>query len=189
MLRKCRVSVFLLLLVQGAGAQFYKSILPSPEFNSALEKIVRDFRYNFEHIQGDHLPGESEVDTYSSTIKLPGASECTIARYHSANDTTASWHGVLYDGEDYKEAVKVYRNTFRMINKSRMQLVDRTYLGFYGDLQEPSQAVRFTVSTLQLNFEDPRYDRFKAIIELVPGYTGWQVSVSFFNKKPDNEID
>lgn len=181
--------LLILILSASSYAQFYKSVLPSPEFNHALEKIVRDFKYNFDHIIGEQLESEGEADHYVSTVVLPGAINCVISKYHSVKDTTASWQGTLYSGEDYKEAVKTYKNTFRLVNKSRIQLVDLSYISFYGKLQEPSEAVRFTVSTLQLDVNDPRYERFKAEVELVPGNDGWQVNINFFNKKPDEEIE
>ncbi len=100
---------FFLLITLNAGfcqAQFYKSLLPSPEFSDALEKIVLDFRLNFTTIQGANIAQQDEADTYESTVKLPGAIECTIYKYHSKADTTASWTGVMYKGDDFKEASK-----------------------------------------------------------------------------------
>lgn len=173
--------------MNSSQAQFYKSIFPSPEFNNALEKIVRDFKYNYENIVGELLESQGEVDTYETTIELPGASDCIIYKFHSGKDTTASWQGVLYNGDDYNEAVKAYRNTFRMINKSKLHLVDRTVIGFVGDLQEPSELIRFAMSTLKLAISDNRYKRFNAEVELVTNYNGWRVNVNFHNKKPDDE--
>ncbi len=180
--------VVLLIMMQQVNAQFYKTILPSPEFNSALEKIVRDFRYNFENIAGEKISGNGEVENYQSNVQLPGAINCVINRYHSVYDTTASWQGILYEGEDYEEAKKVYKNTFRLLNKSKMQLIDRSVTGFSGELQTPTDNVRFTVSALQLDHFDPRYKRFTAEVELVSSYNGWLVKVNFFNKKPDTEF-
>ena len=180
------IFILLLFVIQPTNAQFYKSVLPSPEFNNALEKIVGDFRYNFENIIGEPLVSQGEVETYGSTIKLPGATDCIIYKFHSALDTTASWQGVLYQGDDYREAVKAYKNTFRLLNKSRIHLIDRSIIGFAGQMSEPSEDVRFTVSTLQLNIADPRYEKFNAEVEMTTSYTGWQVNVNFFNKKPDS---
>ncbi len=186
MMIKKLVTIVLLFTLQSSNAQFYKTVLPSAEFNNALQKIVLDFRYNFENITGEKLYSQGEVEHYESTIKLPGSTECIIYRYHSVIDTTASWQGILYQGEDYREAVKAYRNTIKLLNKSRMQWIDRSVAGFSGVLQEPGEGVKFTVSSLYLDTSDPRYKHFTAEVELVPNYAGWQVNVNMHNKKPDN---
>jgi hypothetical protein len=189
MTRKILLFILPLLFTLVTKAQFYKSILPTPEFSNVLEKIVRDFKYNFKNIAGEQLEKQGEVDTYESAVKLPGATACVINKYHSVKDTTASWQCVLYQGEDYKEALKAYRTNFKMLNKSIIHLVDRSLVSFAGDLQEPTEDLRFTVSTLKLNMNDHRYDRFEAAVELLSSYTGWQVNLNFYNKKPDQEID
>jgi hypothetical protein len=187
MFKKTIIFASFLFVVSSSYSQFYNSFLPSPEFNSALEKIVGDFRYNFKNISGDTLTNQGEVETYSSTVTLPGTTECTINKYHSAKDTTASWQAVVYNGEDYKEAVKAYKNAFRLINKSRIHLIDRTFIGFEGKMEQPTDEVRFTVSTLRLASDDIRYKRFTAEVELLSNYTGFQVNINLSNKKPDNE--
>ncbi len=187
MLKKLIACAFLLFASRLSHAQFYKSVMPSAEFNQTLEKIVSDFRYDFKNIRGAVTENAGEYDIYQSAVTLPGASDCTINTYRSAMDTTSSWQGVLYRGDDYREAVKAYRNTFRLMNKSRMQIIDRSVVGFSGRMEEPTEDLRFAVSSLYLDIADPRYRRFIAEIELVSNYEGWQVNVNFFNKKPDNE--
>jgi hypothetical protein len=187
MFRKIIIFSFLVFVVSSSHAQFYTSFLPSPEFNNALEKIVSDFRYNFKNITGDTLNNHGEVEIYSSTIALPGTTECTINKYHSAKDTTASWQAVVYSGDNYKEAVKAYKNAFRLINKSRIHLIDRSIIGFEGQMEQPTEELRFTVSTLRLESDDIRYKRFSAEIELLSNYTGFQVNINLSNKKPDSE--
>jgi hypothetical protein len=172
------------LLSLTTKAQFYKSVLPSPEFNAALEKIVRDFRHNFNNITGEKLYSQGEVDSYESTVKLPGASNCYVNRYHSVTDTTASWQAELYSGEDYKEAIKIYRNTFRLLNKSKMQQVDRSVMTFSGNLEEPVETIRFATSTLTLDVDDRRYRNFVAEVELISSYNGFLVNVSLHAKRP-----
>jgi hypothetical protein len=187
MLKKIIIFASFVFVVSSSHAQFYTSFLPSPEFNSALEKIVSDFRYNFKNIAGDTINNHGEVEIYSSTVTLPGTTDCTINKYHSAKDTTASWQAVVYNGEDYKEALKAYKNAFRLINKSRIHLIDRTFIGFAGKMEQPTDEVRFTVSTLRLESDDIRYKRFSAEVELLSTYTGFQVNINLSNKKPDNE--
>jgi hypothetical protein len=176
---------FILLLVFATSlsyGQFYKSFLPSPEFSSALEKIVLDFRDDYKTIQGNLLDKQGEMETYESSVKLPGVDDCKILRFHSAEDTTASWQGIVYSGDDYKEAVKAYQNTFRLVKKSSIHWIDRSSVSFAGELQNPREDVRFTTSTLTLKLSDNRYDKFQAEVELLSTYSGWEVQLNLSKK-------
>ena len=168
-------------------AQFKKPVLPATAFNNALEKIIVDFRYNFKNIKGETVINQGEYDTYSSTVILPGANNCIIYGSHSVEDTSASWQGVFYKGDDYKQAIAAYKNVYRLISKSKLKLIDVSSVGFTGVYEEPIDDVRFTVSSLRLDVLHPQYKRFLAEVELITNYEGWQVNVNFYNRKPDDE--
>ena len=181
------VSLFILLSCNFCKAQFYKSVLPSPEFSSALEKIVLDFRINFSSITGSNLSNESESEIYESMVKLPGASECIIYKYHSKADTTASWQAIMYKGDDYKEALKIYENVFRLVKKTQVRWIDKSYIGFKGEMEKPTEDVRFAVSSLRFELDDDRYKNFEADVEMLSTYSGWEVHLNLQTKKPDTE--
>ena len=170
-----------------AHAQFYKSILPSPQFNDSLTKIVIDFRNNFKKIPGKELTPQIGIEVYQSQIGLPGAVHCVIYRYHSKLDTTASWQAIMYDGDDYEEAIKVYKSTCRLVNKSRIKWIDRSIASFIGNMEKPDGNISFANTMLQLNVSDPRYKNFYAEIEMESGSNGWEVHLNLHNKKDDME--
>lgn len=180
------LSLLATLTFNFCNAQFYKTALPSPEFSTALQKIVLDFRVNFASIQGTAIVQQSEAEIYESTVKLPGATDCVIYKYHSKADTTASWQAIMYRGDDYKEASKVYENVFKQVRKTRIQWIDKSIVGFSGEIEKPSESLRFSVSTLRLELDDNRYKLFMADIELLTNYNGWEVRVNLQTKRPDN---
>jgi hypothetical protein len=182
MKKKVTTLLVLLFATTISFGQFYKSFLPSPEFNSALEKIILDFREDYKSIQGELVDSQGEMETYESSVKLPGVSECKILRFHSVQDTTASWQAIIYNGENYKEAVKAYENTFRLVKKSTIRWIDRSSVSFSGELKAPREELRFTTSTLFLNVADNRYENFQAEIELQTTYTGYQVQLNLSKK-------
>lgn len=185
-MRKLLFVLLLLLSAHLCEAQFYKAVLPSPEFSSALEKIVLDFRSNFSTILGASRSTQTDFETYESTVKLPGASECLIYKYHSKADTTASWQGIMYKGDDYKTASKTYENVFRLIKKTQIHWIDKSVVGFSGEMEKPAEELRFTVSTLRFDLDDKRYKHFKADVEMVSTYDGWEVHVNLQTKQPDD---
>lgn len=142
---------------------------------------------NFNTIKGDTIGTQEDVETYSSQVKLPGASDCVIFEFHSVKDTTASWQAVMYRGEDFREAERTYANVFRLVKKSQLRWIDKSAVGFEGMFEPAKADVRFALSTLDLDLADPRYKNFKAEIELMPTYSGWEVHLNLHSKKPDWE--
>jgi len=177
--------IFLLLLTLTANslyAQFYKSVLPSPQFTSALEKIVLDFREDYRNIQGTAIEKLGEVEIYQSAVELPGTVDCRITRYNSVVDTSSSWQAIVYTGDEYKEAAKAYQNIFRLVKKSQIKWIDRSSVGFSGEMEAPREEMRFTTSTLTLNLDDPRYKNYQAEIEIQFLYNRWEVHLNLSKK-------
>ncbi len=183
------ITLFVLICSCQLGvAQFYKSVLPSPEFTSALEKIVLDFRFNYKNIKDSSILKEGGTETFESAIKLPGAQQCRITFYNSKLDTSASWQAVVYRGANFSEAVRAYQNTFRLVKKSHLNWIDRSLMRFTGDLENPKEEVDFATSTLRLDLDDDRYKKFAAEIELLnSGYDTWEVHLNLQTKKNDDE--
>lgn len=169
-----------------ANAQFYKAILPSGSFTDSLQLVVSDYQQNFYTIQSEPLSRADDVDIYKSKKMVPGAAECFIYRFHSVEDTTAGWQAIMYKGEDYKEAVKAYKNCFRLVKKSNLSINENS-LKFDGEMVEPSSAIKFTVSSLRPVTSMMAYNNFYAEIELVQEYYEWVVRLNLHSRKGDTE--
>jgi hypothetical protein len=166
-----------------SNAQFYKSFVPSPAFTDSLNRIVADFRHNYHSIQGEALGSQNDVDTYQSKNSLPGAVECFIYRFHSVQDTTASFQAVMYKGDSFKEAVKIYKNTFRLVNKTKLKPSG----GFTGQMEEPNESMRFISSSMKANTSDDAYKNYIAEVEILNSYDGWEVHLNLHTKKDDRD--
>ena len=188
-MRKAIITSLLFLFTNLSGfSQFYKSVLPSPEFTSALQKIVLDFRFNYKNIKDSLIIDDGGTQTYGSAIKLPGAKECLITYYNSKIDTSASWQATFYRGSNYSEALRAYQNTFRLVKKSHLNWIDHSLMRFTGYLETPKEEVGFATSTLLLDLEDKRYKRFVAEVDLVKsGFDNWEVQLNLLTKKQDDE--
>ena len=127
------------------------------------------------------------ADVYQSKAGMPGAAHCVIQRYHSEEDTTASWQAVLYEGEIYEEALKIYRNTIKQLKKAKLKLGDNSPASFSGEIELPDENLTFTVTPLRLNVTDPDYRYFFAEVEITNNYDGWEVHLNLHNKKSDND--
>src|SRR6187399_3214275 len=120
--------VFILSLAN-SQAQFSK-LKPAVQdtFSIALGKVALDFKRDYKGIQGIPLPPQGDMEVFKSKVTLPGALHCVIYRFHSGVDSTSSWQAVMYEGEDYKEAAKSYKETCRKVKKSRIKWVDSSYV-------------------------------------------------------------
>lgn len=170
-----------------SNAQIYKTSANDEEFDNSLTKIVYEFKTNFYPIQARQLTSEGLVDVFESSVKIPGAAHCIIQRYHSEEDTTASWQAIMYDGDSFDEAAKIYKNTYRLIKNSKIKDRTSTKYSFTGSLEMPSEAIRFTVSPLRLNTSDKDYERFYAEVEITSNFPNWEVHLNLHSKKNDEE--
>lgn len=177
----------LLLSVSSSNAQLNKPTASSV-FNEMLSRVTNDFRNNFYRIQGAMISSEPAMDTYRSAIAFPGASKCLIMRFHSEIDTTASWQAIMYEGDNYIEAVRSYRSTCNQIEKSKLQLYNMPEAKFIGKMDQPDANVRFTNSIFKLKSKDEAYASFFAEVELInTNFDQWEVHVNLHNRKDDQD--
>lgn len=181
-----KITLALLFLVTGliSEAQFYKSFTPSPAFTDSLNTVVTDFKNNFNNIQGAPINLLEDADIFKANNSIPGAIESFIIRYHSTDDTSASFQAVLYDGDDFKEAEKIYKNLFRMLNKTRLKM-EAFSTGFEGKLKNPDESASFTISQLKATSPSATYINFMAEVEMINELYNWKVRLNLHNKKPD----
>jgi hypothetical protein len=179
--------VLFTLFTSTTHSQILGSFFTSPAFNDSLSKIVVDFKNNFSKIQGDALPTQGGIDTYESIVTLPGSIQNYVYRSHSTIDTTASWQAIMYKGDSYEKAMKVYKNTFHQVKNSRIKLSDRSTAHFSGKLAREKD-VSFVVSRLYIDISDPIYRKFVAEVEFIGNFMAYEVHLNLFNRKTDEDL-
>lgn len=153
-----------------------------------LQMIVLDFADNFKNTQAALKETESEYKLFATTFTLHGARECFIRRYHAVSDGSASWEGIVYDGENGKEAVKAYNSFCRSVKSARINLQKKGVANFTGKVQEYKEEMGFAETIFQLNTKDELYKKLRASIEIVhPLPDSWKVIFSFYGLADDLE--
>lgn len=180
------LSTALLLMLNVSYAQLQNRLLPPNPFAESLSKVIEHYPNNYLPIQGQPLRPDEDRDIYQSTIAIPGATQCLIYRFHSTEDTTASWQAILYSGEDFKEASKVYRNSFKHLKQTKFKLGNTTH-SFEGQMENPSEELRFTSSILRPATYTEAYKNFMAEIEMINSIDGWVVQLNLHSRKEDSE--
>jgi len=182
-MKKTLLILILLVTVLCCNAQTSKPVSQDHVFGDALNKIVADFKNNFVSLQGAKLPAEVDADTYRSKVCLPAALGCKIMRYHSVEDNSASWQAATYAGDNYDDALKMYKKTFALVKKTKVKGPDAAGNNFEGKLESTDENVRFAVSSLRLKTNDHLYKNLVAEVELMSNYNGWEVHLNIYTKK------
>ena len=180
------LAIAMLLMLTISYAQLIKKVLPPSPFSLSLSSVIENYQNNYRQIQGDILQPDEDRDIYKSTLALPGATQCVIYRFHSKEDTTASWQAILYEGEDFKEATKVYKNCYRSLKQTKYK-VGITYYTLDGEIENPSEELRFTTSLLRPTIYTDVYKNFIAEVEILNSMTGWTVQLNLHSRKNDTE--
>ncbi len=172
-------------------AQDLKTFIPTPAFSNALGKIVLDFRFDYHTIQIDNLFSSGDgYETYATSIKLPGSTNNVILRFHSVEDTTASFQSTFYQGNDYDKAVESYKTCIHLLKKSSFKWFDGFPTSFNGKEETPDPNLSFSSTTLRItNKEDKRYKNFCAEVEMNGDIMGWRVHINFETKKQVIDAD
>lgn len=184
-MRKLLTLTIAMLLIQASSKSQIK-INPPNQFSATVARVVENYQTNYGNIQGAALPSDDGRDVFQSTISLPGATQCVIYRFHSVEDTTASWQAILYSGEDFKEASRVYKNSFRQLKQAKFK-EGLTQNSLQGEMVAPTESLRFTTSILRPTVESPIYKNFIAEVEMINTLDGWTVQLNLHSRKDDDK--
>ncbi len=175
------------LCINLCNAQVLRTGTSSNDFTSGVARVVQDFSNNYWRIQAEALPADEHRSVYRSSVSLPGSLQNVIYRFNSVEDTTASWQSVLFSGEGFENAVKVYKNACRYLGKTRIQFPSGA-AGFSGKIIDPDPSLNFTSSLFRLDSEEPAYRNFYAEIEIInTGIESWDVQLNLHSRKEDTE--
>lgn len=157
-------------------------------FSKAVETILGDFPHNYKHITGELLLAQGEWEHYASTITLPGAQSCIVARYHSVLDTTASWTAQMFSSENFEQAAAEYKRLYTRLNSCKIKMVDGSVYYLDGDYEAASESLDFVTSTLKVKTADERFRQFKIELELLYKMDEWVININMVSKKKDADM-
>jgi len=184
-MKKIIMALLALFPILYGYAQPLYSTQKTAGFSSAIQQVLQDFPANFHHISGDLLLKQAEIENYESLVKLPGAESCTVTRYHSVEDTTASWQAIMYRNEDFNTATLKYKALYQQLKGCYLQLVDGSMFYLNSEYENPAEEKPFAVSTLRVKTGDDRYKEVKIDLEMVYQFPEWVIHINVVSKKKD----
>ncbi|MEX0636838.1 MAG: hypothetical protein WD135_08720 [Ferruginibacter sp.] len=168
-----------------SNAQFLSKVIPGGHtFSQSLSTVIEHFQNNYNEIKGELLPSDPDRDIFKSTVLLPGTLRCVIYRFHSKEDSSASYQATLYKGEDFNEAAKVYKKVFKQTSQTKFKVGGENY-SLEGTLLQPSEDLRFTSSILRSTNYSDLYKNFIAEVEIINNMVGYTVHLYLHNRKAD----
>jgi len=158
------------------------------QFVDAIDAVLGDLPNNLRYVTGELLLAEGETDSYVSLVEVPGAKNCIVMRYHSVEDTMASWQAKMFSGGDFGVASRTYQQLFQQLKVCSVRMPDGSIYYLEGTWEPAREGVRFTTSTLKLRTDDQRFRDVEVELELVYQLADWAVNINIMTKKPDNAI-
>jgi hypothetical protein len=157
-------------------------------FVDAINAVLGDLPNNLRFVTGELLLAEGEVDNYASLVAVPEAENCIVTRYHSVEDTTASWQAKMFSGGDYDAAARKYAQLYQQLKTCYVRLPDGSIYFLEGMWAPAREGIRFTTSTLKVKTSDERFRDVMVQLELVNQLSDWAVNINIVTKKPDDEV-
>lgn len=176
----------LILFFTGIAKAQLINLSGAPSYTESLSRIIENFQNNYYAIQGEALPPDEDRNIFESTVSLPGAERCVIFRFFSKVDTSAGWQATVYEGEDRKEALKMYKHAFNQLKKTKIHLGMYKY-SLDGHMETPDETLRFTSSQLRPDIDEGIYKNFIAEVELINEMATWAVRINLHARKADTE--
>jgi len=155
---------------------------PAIPFSSVIGAVLNDFPQNLEHISGELLLAEGGSENYSSRLELPGSLNCSVTRYHSNYDTSASWQAKMPVHEEFEKAAREYQELYRKLQTCTLQLADGTVLYLKGKWEPARENIPFTTSSLRLTTAYGPYRNVNVELELVYQVDAWAININIYNK-------
>lgn len=184
-MKKCLLAFVFAFGCFHSEAQLFRSVISPGHFNDSLQAVVHAFPSNFIDIQGSALQDQGTAEVFKSKISLPGSTHCVIYRFHSEEDKHGSWQAILYEGENYQEAVKKYKQTCRQVKSSKISGLSGKAGSFRGEMEKADESMNFTQSNFELITTDPLYDGLYTEVEITNVYDGWEVHLNMHYRKPE----
>jgi len=157
-------------------------------FADAIDAVLGDLPNNLRYVTGELLLAEGEVDSYASLVAVPDAENCIVTRYHSVEDTTASWQAKMYSGGDYDAAARKYAQLYQQLKTCYVRLPDGSIYYLEGTWAPAKKEITFTTSTLKVRTSDQRFRDVVVQLELVYQLADWAVNINIVTKRPDDEV-
>ncbi len=110
------------------------------ETNTALEKVIKDYPYHFQHIKDRVLNKKGSTTEFLSKITIPEALACMVIEQQTASNLpTTIWQADMYQSNDFTSAGNVFKQLFGQIKNTIVKLDNEKPIILNGSYEAPSE--------------------------------------------------
>jgi hypothetical protein len=163
----------------------------SNETNSALEKVIRDYPFQFQNIKDRVLLKKDQTTEYGSKITIPEALGCHIVEHQLANIQTISWQANMYQSNDFTSAGKVFKQLYTQIKNTIVKLDNEKPIILNGSYETPSEKNASTSVFFDLLPATNSTQKLKVDLSMIHSAGKWKIILSVYDgdKKGREQTD
>src|SRR5690606_33867006 len=186
-LMKILIAIVMLFAFVTTNAQ-----LKIPKIKSAvsikpdIEKVAKDYYQQFHNITGDTLMRTSNSIEFRSKLLPVGAVNSSITKF--IEPRTLSWQAVMFQAENFEEAVTKYKQYYRQLNGMSLNIGELSNYKLIGEYDAPDEGRGFASSILELQNSAPHLKQFKIEIGLNYSLPEWTVKIMVYEKLADEDV-
>jgi hypothetical protein len=163
----------------------------SNETNNALEKVIRDYPFQFQNIKDRVLLKKEQATEYGSKIIIPEALGCYIVENQLANIQTISWQANMYQSNDFAIAGKVFKQLYGQIKNTIIKLDNEKPIILNGIYETPSEKSTSTSVQFDLLPVTNSTQKLKVDLSMIQSDGKWKIILSVYDgdKKGREQTD
>jgi hypothetical protein len=184
-------SIILLVLNAMIFAGVFAQTPFGNETSNALEKVIRDYPFQFQNIKDGVLLKKEQTTEYGSKIIIPEALGCYITEHQLANIKTISWQANMYQSNDFSSAGKVFKQLYGQIKNSIVKLDNEKPIILNGGYETPSEKSSSTSVFFDLLPATNSTQKLKVDLSMIHSAGKWKVILSVYDgdKKMKEQMD
>lgn len=161
------------------------------ETNNALEKVIRDYPFQFQNIKERILAKKEQTTEFASKITIPEALGCSIVEHQLSNMQAISWQAIMYQSTDFMEAGKVFKQLFVQIKNTIIKLDNEKPIILNGNYETPSDKKASTSILFDLLPATSSTQKLKVDLTMIHNAGKWKIILSVYDgdKKTKEQID
>lgn len=157
----------------------------SNETNIALEKVIRDYPFQFQNIKDKALSKKGQTAEFASKVIIPESLGCSITEHQQVNKQTISWQALMYQSNDFVSAGNTYKQLYGQIKNTIVKLDNEKPIIINGNYETPSQKNASTSVQFDLLPATNSTQKLKVDLSMIQSAGTWKIILSVYDGDKD----
>lgn len=149
----------------------------SNQTNIALERVINDYRYNYNNIRGELLIRHSGSANFASKVDIPGSLQCIITQYGD-NQDTYSWSSMLVETTEFHLAKSQFAQLYNQIKNTIIKVEGEKPFILNGKYEEPLEVSTQPPVVFKLLPASGKFQQLVVELKMQSSENGWRILLS-----------